>query len=36
MSEDQLWCLHEQVAKELTRRIAAAKAELEQRLRKLG
>jgi DNA-binding protein H-NS len=36
MSEDQLWSLHEQVAKELTRRIQAAKVQLEQRLRKLG
>jgi DNA-binding protein H-NS len=36
MSEDQLWSLHEQVAKELTRKIEAAKAQLEQRLRKLG
>jgi hypothetical protein len=35
-SEDHLWFLHEQVAKELTRRLAAAKAQLEQRLRMLG
>ena len=36
MSVDQLWSLHEQVAAELGRKIAAEKAELEQRLRKLG
>jgi DNA-binding protein H-NS len=36
MSVDQLWSLHEQVAEELGRKIAVEKAELEQRLRKLG
>lgn len=36
MSVDQLWRLHEQLVVELGRKIAAEKATLEQRLRKLG
>jgi DNA-binding protein H-NS len=36
MSIDQLWSLHEELVAELSRRIAAEKAILEQRLRKLG
>lgn len=36
MSVDQLWTLHEELVAELSRKIAAEKAMLEQRLRKLG
>ena len=36
MSVDQLWHLHEQLVTELGQKIAAEKATLEQRLRKLG
>jgi DNA-binding protein H-NS len=36
MSVDQLWNLHEELVAELSRKIAAEKATLEQRLRKLG
>ena len=36
MSVDQLWELHEQLVAELGRKIAAEKARLEERLRKLG
>ena len=36
MSVDQLWTLHEELVAELSRKIAAEKATLEQRLRKLG
>jgi len=36
MSVDQLWRLHEALVVELGRKIAAEKATLEQRLRKLG
>jgi DNA-binding protein H-NS len=36
MSLDELWKLHEDVAAELSRRITAEKALLEERLRKLG
>jgi len=36
MSMDKLWALHEQVSLELTRKIAAEKARLDQRLRQLG
>jgi DNA-binding protein H-NS len=36
MSVDQLWNLHEALVAELSRKIAAEKATLEQRLRKLG
>jgi DNA-binding protein H-NS len=36
MSIDQLWNLHEEVVAELSRKIAAEKTTLEQRLRKLG
>jgi DNA-binding protein H-NS len=36
MSVDQLWDLHEQVAEELSRKIAAEKAKLEERLQKLS
>ena len=36
MSVDKLWNLHEELVAELSRKIAAEKATLEQRLRKLG
>jgi DNA-binding protein H-NS len=36
MSVDELWELHESVVAELSRRIAAERAMLEDRLRKLG
>ena len=36
MSMDELWELHEQVTAELGHKIAAEKATLEERLRKLG
>ena len=36
MSVDELWILHEELVAELSRKIAAEKATLEQRLRKLG
>jgi DNA-binding protein H-NS len=36
MSVDQLWDLHEALVVELSRKIAAEKITLEQRLRKLG
>jgi DNA-binding protein H-NS len=36
MTVDQLWELHELVVAKLTERIAAEKAQLEERLRKLG
>ena len=36
MSVDQLWDLHEELVTELSRKIAAEKATLEQRLRRLG
>jgi DNA-binding protein H-NS len=36
MSVDELWELHEAVVAELVRKIAAARAKLETRLRKLG
>jgi DNA-binding protein H-NS len=36
MSADELWSLHERVSSVLARKIAAAKARLEQRLRQLG
>src|SRR5215467_1897964 len=36
MSVDQLWELHELLVAELGRKIAAEKARLEERLRKLG
>jgi DNA-binding protein H-NS len=35
MSVDELWALHELIASELTRKIPAEKARLEQRLREL-
>jgi DNA-binding protein H-NS len=36
MSADELWSLHERVSSVLARKMAAAKARLEQRLRQLG
>ena len=36
MSVDELWALHEQVASELARKIAAEKVRLDQRLRQLA
>jgi DNA-binding protein H-NS len=36
LSVDKLWALHEQVNLELSRKIAAEKARLDQRLRQLG
>jgi DNA-binding protein H-NS len=36
MSLDELWSLHEQVASELTRKIAAEKVRLDRRLRQLA
>jgi DNA-binding protein H-NS len=36
MSVDELWLLHEQVASELARKLAAEKARLDQRLRQLS
>jgi hypothetical protein len=36
VSADELWSLHEQVASELVRKIAAAKVRLDQRLRRLA
>jgi DNA-binding protein H-NS len=36
MSIDELWTLHEQVAEILTTKISGEKAELEERLRRLG
>ena len=36
MSTDELWNLHEEVISTLARRIAAEKAQLEERLRKIG
>jgi DNA-binding protein H-NS len=36
MSADELWLLHEQIASELTRKLAAEKARLDQRLRQLS
>jgi DNA-binding protein H-NS len=36
MSTDELWKLHESVVAELSRKIAAERAMLEDRLRKLG
>ena len=36
MSVDQLWELHELVVAELTRKMSAERASLEQRLRQLG
>jgi|SRR5689334_4375503 len=36
MSVDDLWTLHEELVVELSRKIAAEKAKLEQRLHKLG
>ena len=35
MSADELWSLHEQIASELVRKIAAKKERLDQRLRRL-
>jgi DNA-binding protein H-NS len=36
MSTDELWNLHEEIISTLARRIAAEKAQLEERLRKIG
>ena len=36
MSVDELWALHEQVTTELSRKIVAEKATLEERLHQLG